>query len=292
MNVDGHVLLVIAGLRLGRTAGAAQVGNDNSVTLGEQRHDRMPHVTGFGIAVQQNDWAALAADEVAQSNSVDLGKALSKTSLGCAGLDRARGRHRRQRGEQFFSRKNRMRERRSVQLVRRAHHLAIECRRCVLHQRDVIAEFHREAGRRLDASVRQQTDHDDVFDAVLFELLIEIGIGKAALGPMLLDDNVAFLGHEVRMPFTAPGSFGKSLPFTRGDLAWVWVSPLSVITRLPAMMRHDEKLNLCSARCRNDLAQMIEKVLFLGDLFEQGPKLAAFAEKIIVGVDEQQAGSV
>jgi hypothetical protein len=58
------------------------------------------------------------------------------------------------------------------------------------------------------------------------------------------------------------------------------------------MMRHDEKLNLCSARCRNDLAQMIEKVLFLGDLFEQGPKLAAFAEKIIVGVDEQQAGSV
>ena len=185
-----------------------------------------------------------------------------------------------------------MRERRSVQLVRRAHHLAIECRRCILHQRDVIAELHREAGRRLDASVRQQTDHDDVFDAVLFELLIEIGVGKAALGPMLLDDDVAFLGHEVRMPFTAPGSFGKSLPFTRGDLAWVRVSPLSVITRLPAMVRHDEELNLCSAHCRNDPAQMIEKVFFLGDLFEQGPKLAAFAEKIIVGVDEQQAGSV
>ena len=176
--------------------------------------------------------------------------------------------------------------------MRRVHHLAAECRRCVLHQRDVIAEFHSEAGRRLDASVRQQTDHDDVFDAVLFELLVEIGVGKAALGPMLLDDNVAFLRHEVRMPFAAPGSLGKSLPFTRGDLAWVWVSPLSVITRLPAVMRHDEKLNFSSAHRRNDLAQMVEEMLFLGDLFEQGPKLAAFAEKIVVGVDEQQAGSV
>ena len=127
---------------------------------------------------------------------------------------------------------------------------------------------------------------------MLFELLIEIGIGEAALRPMFLDDDVAFLGHEVWMPFAAPGSFGKSLPFTRGDLAWITVSPLDVITRLPAMMRHDEKLNLCSARCRNDLAQMVEEIFFLGDLFEQGPKLAAFAEKIIVGVDQQQAGSV
>ena len=58
------------------------------------------------------------------------------------------------------------------------------------------------------------------------------------------------------------------------------------------MVRHDEKLNLCNARCRNDLPQMIEEVFFLGDLFEQGPKLAAFAEKIVVWVDEQQAGSV
>lgn len=74
-----------------------------------------------------------------------------------------------------------MRERRSVQLVRRVHHLAAERRRCVLHQRDVIAELHSEAGRRLDASVRQQTDHDDVFDAVLFELLVKIGVGEAAL---------------------------------------------------------------------------------------------------------------
>ena len=70
------------------------------------------------------------------------------------------------------------------------------------------------------------------------------------------------------------------------------MSPLDVITGLPAVVWHDEELNFCSARCRNDLAQMIEEVFFLGDLFKQGPQLAALAEKIVVGVDEQQAGSV
>ena len=37
---------------------------------------------------------------------------------------------------------------------------------------------------------------------------------------------------------------------------------------------------------------MVEEMFFLGDLFEQGPKLAALAEKIVVGVDEQKAGFV
>ena len=40
-------------------------------------------------------------------------------------------------------------------------------------------------------------------DAYL-QLLIEIRVGKAALGPMLLDDHVAGLGTKLRMPFTAP----------------------------------------------------------------------------------------
>ena len=61
MDVDGHVLLVITGLRLGRSTGAAEVRNDDRVTLGEGRHNRMPHMVGFGIAVQQNHRASLAA---------------------------------------------------------------------------------------------------------------------------------------------------------------------------------------------------------------------------------------
>jgi hypothetical protein len=44
---------------------------------------------------------------------------------------------------------------------------------------------------------------------MLFELLIEIRIGEAALRPMLLDDNVAFLRREVRMPFAAQVPLAK-----------------------------------------------------------------------------------
>ena len=52
------------------------------------------------------------------------------------------------------------------------------------------------------------------------------------------------------------------------------------------MMRHDERLNFCRSHRRDDLAHVIEKVLFLGDLFDHRPEFAALAEKIVVGIDE------
>ena len=39
MDVYGHVLLVVAGFRLGRSAGAPQVRNDDCVALGKRRHE-------------------------------------------------------------------------------------------------------------------------------------------------------------------------------------------------------------------------------------------------------------
>ena len=76
VDVYGESLFVVTGFRLGGAAGAAQIGNDNRVTLGERRHDRMPHVAGLRVAVQQDHGAALAADAIVQSNSVDFGEAL------------------------------------------------------------------------------------------------------------------------------------------------------------------------------------------------------------------------
>ena len=78
VDVHGHVPLVVSGGRLGRASGAAQVGHDDGVTLGEQRHERAPHVAGLGIAVQQDHRAAPPADEIAQPHAVDLGEALGE----------------------------------------------------------------------------------------------------------------------------------------------------------------------------------------------------------------------
>ena len=48
--------------------------------LGQQRHDRIPHVAGLSAAVQQDYWAALAANEVMDSNSINLGVVLGEMS--------------------------------------------------------------------------------------------------------------------------------------------------------------------------------------------------------------------
>ena len=60
------------------------------VMFGQQRHDRKPHVTGFGIPVQQNHWTAFAADEVVQTNSVALSEALAEAGGYFAGCGRER----------------------------------------------------------------------------------------------------------------------------------------------------------------------------------------------------------
>jgi len=43
----------------------------------------------------------------------------------------------------------------------------------------VIAELHREPAGGFDAAIGQETDDDDLLDAVLLELLVEINVGKA-----------------------------------------------------------------------------------------------------------------
>jgi hypothetical protein len=86
----------------------------------------------------------------------------------------------------------------------------------------VIAEFHREPAGGFDAGIGQETDDDDLLDAVLLELLVEVSVGKAALGPVLLDDDVACSRDEIWVPFAAPVPFAKvwRLP----EAIWVWLA--------------------------------------------------------------------
>jgi hypothetical protein len=87
VDVHRHVLLVIAGRRLGRSAGPAQVGHDHGVALGEERHDRPPHVPGLRVAVQEDDRAALAADDVVQPDPVDLGETIGEAARAWHGAE-------------------------------------------------------------------------------------------------------------------------------------------------------------------------------------------------------------
>jgi hypothetical protein len=71
-----------------------------------------------------------------------------------------------------------MGESRSVDHVGSMHRLGAECCCRIPHQCHVIAEFSAAAGGGLDAGIGQHSYQDDLFDAALLELEIEVGTGK------------------------------------------------------------------------------------------------------------------
>src|SRR4029077_13543417 len=63
----------------------------------------------------------------------------------------------------------------------------------VFYHRDLVAKLSGKANGRLDAGMCYESDDDELMDAVLFELQIQIGVGKATGTPRLGGDNVAWL---------------------------------------------------------------------------------------------------
>src|SRR5499427_10795903 len=64
---------------------------------------------------------------------------------------------------------------RHVDVERGMHHLVRVIRRRALHHGDVIAELSGKANGCFDTGVRDQPDDDELMDAVLLELQIEVG---------------------------------------------------------------------------------------------------------------------
>src|SRR6185312_1949511 len=81
MNILSHRLLVVPSHWLGRLAKSAQVRRNCCMTLCQLNHQRPPHVTIFGIAVQQNYRLALSSDQIMKSNSVDVSEPIFDTLL-------------------------------------------------------------------------------------------------------------------------------------------------------------------------------------------------------------------
>jgi hypothetical protein len=63
------------------------------------------------------------------------------------------------------------------------HLVRVVCDR-VAYDRDVVAELGGIANGRFDAGMRYETDDDELMDAMLLELQIQISVGEAARTPM------------------------------------------------------------------------------------------------------------
>ena len=80
----------------------------------------------------------------------------------------------------------------------------------------MIAELRRVARSCLDAGIGEKPNNDNTANPVLLELEIEIGICEAARPPMLLDDGIARLRYEIRMPFAMAKLWRRIMRFWAG----------------------------------------------------------------------------
>ena len=146
----------------------------------------------------------------------------------------------------------------AVQLMSGVHHFVREGGGGVAHKRHVIAELHREPGGRFNAGIGQQPDYDHMRDAFLLQQEIQVGIGEAALPPMLLCDEVAGLRRKVRVPFAAPFAARKTVALHDQSLSRVGMVPILIIARFPAPVRDDHHLDISVADGAIQSAQVIE----------------------------------
>jgi hypothetical protein len=67
----------------------------------------------------------------------------------------------------------------------------------------------------------------------LGELGVEIGMGEAALPPVLQHDDVTIAGTEFGMERSAPTAGGEALALVRPNLSWVHMLPPLVVAFVP-----------------------------------------------------------
>ena len=126
---------------------------------------------------------------------------------------------------------------RGVDVVRRVHCVMIECGCGVAYQSDMVAKIDGGARSAFDAGVGDEANKDDVTDPLLLQQEVEIGVGKAAGGPVLVDNRVAWLGRELLPELAAPAALGERLDLRSCALIWRRVIPARKIIRLGAVMR-------------------------------------------------------
>src|SRR5262245_7245470 len=86
------------------------------------------------------------------------------------------------------------------------------------HHRNVVAELRSKPHGCFEARMRDQSDSDELLDAVTLELKIEVRVRERARAPMLVNDYFTGKGYELLTKLAAPGSVLERLVSPRGAL--------------------------------------------------------------------------
>src|SRR6516225_11452484 len=116
------------------------------------------------------------------------------------------------------------------------HHLVRVVRRCILDDGDVITELGGIAHSRFDAGMRDESDDDELMDAVFLELQVQVGVGEAAGTPVLLCNNLTWRRHEFGTELATPCAVFEALVLPRGSSNRRNVGPRFVVACTISMM--------------------------------------------------------
>src|SRR5262245_35419846 len=140
--------------------------------------------------------------------------------------------------------------------------------------------------------MRDEPDDDELVDAVLLELQIEVRVGEAARAPVLRSDDLARPGLEPGADLAAPRAVFEGLAPPCRLLNGSDVLPGLVVARPVAMVQGIEypKLRL---PCRiEDLQHVRNAIVRFGDRANAVPELAALGNEVVVGIDYQEPGDL
>src|SRR5262245_13084272 len=135
---------------------------------------------------------------------------------------------------------------REIDVESGVHLLIRVIRRRVFYHRDLVTELGGKANGRFDAGMRYESDDDELMDAVLLELQIQIRVGEATGTPMLCGDDLARLRLELGTDLATPRAVFEALVLPRCLLNGRNVLPGFVVARTVSMMQgiKDPKLRL------------------------------------------------
>jgi hypothetical protein len=130
-----------------------------------------------------------------------------------------------------------------------------------------------------------QPDCDELMDAVLLELQVQVGVGEAAGTPVFLCDNLTWRRYEFGTEFATPCAVFEGLALPRDSLNRRNVSPRFVVACTIPMMHGIEDAKLSPRVPHSNLQHVGNAVVCFSDSFNAGPDLAALGNEIVVGID-------
>src|SRR5262249_43100447 len=162
----------------------------------------------------------------------------------------------------------------------------------VFHHRDLVAKLSAVAYGRLHTRMRDESDDNELMNALLLELQIQICVGKAAGTPMFEGHDVAHLRCELAADLATPGPVLEGLVRPGCLLDGSNVLPGLVVALTVSMMQRIENALPCLPRSIQDLQHVRNTIIRFCDSLQAVPYLASFGNEVVVRIDHQECSDL